>query len=179
MQPDHFEQTLDEYESQLIGYAYSFLGDVEAARDAVQDTFIRLWNQEETPTAVKAWLYTTCRNRSIDILRKEKRIVNIETEKLEAMADPTPLPDESAEGHDQYAKALGFFRHLSENQKEVIRLRFEGDLSYREISEVTGLSEGNIGFILHTGLKKLREFMNSTSSPALPTDGGSATAAAI
>ena len=48
---------------------------------------------------------------------------------------------------------------LSENQREVILLKFEQGLSYEEISEVTGLSSGNVGFLLHTGLKRLRTFL--------------------
>jgi RNA polymerase sigma-70 factor (ECF subfamily) len=56
----------------------------------------------------------------------------------------------------QVTKALD---RLSENQREVIRLKFQQGLSYKEISEVTGLSSGNVGFLLHTGLKRLRSFL--------------------
>jgi RNA polymerase sigma-70 factor (ECF subfamily) len=48
---------------------------------------------------------------------------------------------------------------LSPNQREVIRLKFQNDLSYREIAEVTRLSVTNVGFLLHTGLKNLRELL--------------------
>ena len=50
---------------------------------------------------------------------------------------------------------------LPENQQKVIRLRFHAGLAYREISESTGLSEGNVGYLLHTALGKLREQMQS------------------
>ena len=78
MEADDFEEILNAYEGQLIGYANTILGDIERAKDAVQDTFLRLWNQPTSPASVKPWLYTTCRNRCIDILRKENRIVSIE-----------------------------------------------------------------------------------------------------
>ena len=45
---------------------------------------------------------------------------------------------------------------LPANQQEVIRLKFQNDLSYREISRITKLSESNVGFLIHTGLKTLR-----------------------
>ena len=54
------------YESQLIAYAANILaGDVERARDVVQDTFLRLWQSEpgRVRDNLKAWLYTVCRNR--------------------------------------------------------------------------------------------------------------------
>ena len=48
---------------------------------------------------------------------------------------------------------------LPENQQKVIRLKFHAGMKYREISEATGLSEGNVGFLLHTALQSLRKKM--------------------
>jgi RNA polymerase sigma-70 factor (ECF subfamily) len=48
---------------------------------------------------------------------------------------------------------------LPDNQQEVIRLKVQNGLSYREISEVTGLSVSNVGFLLHKGIKTIREKM--------------------
>ena len=48
---------------------------------------------------------------------------------------------------------------LPENQQKVIRLKFYSGLKYREISEATGLSEGNVGFLLHKAIGTLRERM--------------------
>ena len=48
---------------------------------------------------------------------------------------------------------------LSANQREVIRLKFQQGMSYKEISEVTGLSSGNVGFLIHTGLKRMRSLL--------------------
>ncbi len=166
MEADDFAEILNTYEGRLIGYANTFLSDIERARDAVQDTFLKLWSQESDPASIKPWLYTTCRNRCIDILRKDRRIINIDSAELETRESPAPRPDESADQHDQHDEILSHFHKLSENQREVIRLRFEADLSYREISEVTGLGEGNVGFLLHTGLKKLREIMDPSRPPS-------------
>ena len=51
---------------------------------------------------------------------------------------------------------------LPETQQEVIRLKFQHGLSYKEISASTGLSVTNVGFILHTGIKRLRKLMSRT-----------------
>ena len=169
MEADDFEEILNAYEGQLIGYANTILGDIERAKDAVQDTFLRLWNQPTSPASVKPWLYTTCRNRCIDILRKENRIVSIDHSELETHPSSSPRPDQSAAEHDRHNEILALLPNLSKNQQEVIRLRFEADLSYREISEITGLREGNVGFLLHTGLKKLRELMEPPKSSPPPT----------
>jgi RNA polymerase sigma-70 factor (ECF subfamily) len=55
---------------------------------------------------------------------------------------------------------------LPERQREVVTLRFAGGLSYQEIAEVTKLSIGNVGFILHTALKTLRTRMSESETEA-------------
>ena len=53
---------------------------------------------------------------------------------------------------------------LSENQQEVIRLRFQNGLSYKEISHVTNLKVSNVGYLLHTAIQKIRGQMNAETS---------------
>lgn len=70
-----------------------------------------------------------------------------------------PSPAAVAEDRDAAGRILHLLEHLPENQQEVIRLKFQNGLSYREISGITGLSVTNVGFLLHTGLKTLRRKM--------------------
>ncbi len=158
---DLVKTALEEYQGALIGYAASILGDVERARDVVQDTFLRLWQQEPEKVAdgLKSWLFTVCRNRAFDILRKEKRMTHLESQELEAVAGGADDPAEAAEREESHRNVLQFLDRLPENQREVIRLKFQGDLSYKEISAITSLSVGNVGFLLHTGLRRLREML--------------------
>lgn len=157
---------LAEYEGQLIGYVAGILGDAEGARDVVQDTFIKLCKADHSKLqkGLKAWLYTVCRNRALDILRKDRRTFFVDTEILEQHREEGPDPSMVAERSEQGRNLMGLLHVLTENQQEVIRLRFQGDLSYKEISDVTGLTQGNVGFILHTGLKKLRELLGEKSA---------------
>jgi RNA polymerase sigma-70 factor (ECF subfamily) len=55
------------------------------------------------------------------------------------------------------SQVLGVLATLPENQQEVIRLKFQDGLSYREISGVTGLTVSNVGFLIHTGVKMVRQ----------------------
>ena len=60
---------------------------------------------------------------------------------------------------EQRETAGGIFRMLNglpKNQREVVYLKFQCDLSYKEISEITKLSMGNVGFLMHTALKTIR-----------------------
>ena len=66
---------LDEYEVKLTHYANRILGDVELARDVVQQTFLKLCDVNETEIGdhTAAWLYTVCRNQALDELRRRRR----------------------------------------------------------------------------------------------------------
>lgn len=160
-QDEFVRKALAEFESPLIGYAVGFLHDVERARDVVQDTFIRLYHQdiEKVRHGLKTWLFTVCRNRALDVLRKEKRIVGLEEDELARVPASRRDPAERADIQERVGQVHEALSRLSENQREVILLKFEQGLSYQEISEVTDLSTGNVGFLLHAGLKRLRTIL--------------------
>lgn len=159
-------RAVPEFESMLTGYAFNLTGDLEMARDVVQDTFIKLYEQDPARLdgpGLKAWLYTVCRNRSLDLMRRRRRLVSIEDSPVDHLADPTPSPDRQAEAQDETALVLRTLQRLPANQAEVLRLKFQNDLSYQEIAEVTGLSPSNVGFLIHTGLKRLRSLLAPTA----------------
>jgi RNA polymerase sigma-70 factor (ECF subfamily) len=155
------EHALKEYESPLIGFAIGIVRDHDRARDVVQDTFIRLYKQDvdKVKSGLKSWLFTVCRNRALDVLRKEKRTVSVDDEILQKEPSNVTSPDLSADRHERLDEVHQKMESLSENQQLVIRLKFEQGMSYQEISEQTGLSSSNVGFLLHNGLKKLREIL--------------------
>ena len=67
---------LARYEAPLLRYASRLLGDVDRARDVVQDTFLKLCREDPTRLDghLAQWLFTVCRNRALDIQRKEGRV---------------------------------------------------------------------------------------------------------
>ena len=158
---DWARQALRDHEGPLLRYAVSLTGDLEAARDAVQDTFLRLFEQE--PGAVDGrlapWLFTVCRNRVLDRFRKEHRMSPLDDEQSGNLPAPEPTPAASAEQSDHAAAVQRLLAGLPANQREVVRLKFQNQLSYEEIAAVTRLSVSNVGFLLHTALKTLRQRM--------------------
>ena len=154
------------WESDLVRYARHLVGDVERARDVVQDTFLKLCQQdrEQLDGHLTEWLFTVCRNGALDVRRKEQRMT---TMTLDAVMDTpgfAPSPDSVAEDHDDTVHILTLLAELPHNQQEVLRLKFQHSLSYREISSITGLSESNVGFLIHVGIKRLREQMQSNDT---------------
>lgn len=148
---------VEQYEAPLVLYAARLLKDLDLARDAVQETFVRLCreNPRELDGHLAEWLFRVCRTRALDFRRKEKRMAPLTAEQA-ARPAVTPAPQEAGELHEDAAAALRLLATLPDNQQEVIRLKFQHGLSYKEISRVTGLQIGNVGFLMHTGLKTLR-----------------------
>ena len=155
------ERALAEYESPLVGYAYGFVHDVERARDIVQDTFIRLCQQDvaKVKDGLKTWLFTVCRNRALDVLRKESRVTQLDESEYNAVAADDPAPDRTLDQAERLDQTMRFLSRLPQNQQTVILMKFRDGCSYQEICEATGLSSGNVGFLIHTGLKRLRELL--------------------
>lgn len=153
------EQAMRDYESSLIGYASTLLNDIESARDVVQDTFLRLCRQDpgKVEAQLKSWLFTVCRNRALDILRRDRRVEPLENIHWKKVVGPGIQPDERLDLQERLAQIGALLSHLTPNQREVIILKFQQGLSYREIHEVTKLSKSNIGFLIHSGLKRLRD----------------------
>jgi len=157
-----------QYEKPLTLYVSRILHDADLARDVVQEAFLRLCVQprEAVEPHLAEWLYTVCRNKALDVRRKEKRMTELKDETTDSWASPDPSPGAALEQADEASRAARLMEHLSDNQQEVLRLKFQHGLSYKEISRVTNLSVTNVGFLIHTGLKALRERM--TQYPARP-----------
>ena len=158
-QRDRVRSALSQYEGPLLRYAQRITGDAERARDVVQETFLRLWREDSDVIngRLPQWLYTVCRNYAFDVRRKETRMTTM----AEPMAAETPAreppPDEAAVTSDTADRVLEWLDLLPANQQEVIRLKFQNGLRYKQIAEVTGLSVTNVGFLIHKGVKTLRE----------------------
>ena len=70
-------------------------------------------------------------------------------------------PEATVIARDSADKVFRMLDQLPENQQEVVRLKFQNEMTYQEIADVTGLSVTNVGFLLHTALKRLRELLQS------------------
>jgi RNA polymerase sigma factor (sigma-70 family) len=173
MNPEQiFVEALARYERPLFAYARGITGETESARDAVQETFLRLSQQDLAVLAPRLapWLFLVCRRCALDFRRKAATHPVIHPEQEEAVAeDPTPCEQAArAEEAEQLRALVG---KLPPRQREVVQLRFEGGLSYKEMSEVLRISVSQVGVQLHHALQTLRSsWFRTTGStrPALP-----------
>ena len=156
---EKFVQTaVAEYQSPLTRYATRLLGDPDRARDIVQDTFVKLMAQ--TPATVEGhvaeWLFTVCRHRALDVLRKEGRMKRFEEGEMERVSTEDPRPTRALEAAETQDALLRMIDQLPPNQQEVLRLKFQSGFSYKEISRITALSVSHVGVLIHHAVARLR-----------------------
>lgn len=158
---EFLERTFKEQQAPLTRYATRLLGDADRARDVVQDVFLRLLRHDRAEVAGHAveWLFTVCRHRALDVLRKEGRMKRFEEGEMERVAATEARPGRAVEAAETQASVLALIEQLTPQQQEVVRLKFQNGFSYKEISRITELSVTNVGFIIHTAVARLRTAM--------------------
>jgi len=156
----------ERYEGPLVRYAARLTGDVETARDVVQDTFLRLCRAERAKVEdhVAAWLFTVCRRRCLDVAKKQSRIKTLDDGQAAACESREDDHTAAFQQRETAAEVLALLDTLSANQQEVVRLKFQNGLSYREISRITGLSVSNVGFQIHAAVKKIRQLVSQPTT---------------
>lgn len=151
-------------EGPLLCYALRLVKDQELAEDLVQDAFLRLHGQGATVREPRGWLYRTIHNLAMNHLRSSRRIVPLAVEAVEAdeggtheedVVDGQPLPDEALIRLEGVGLVHLGIQGLDARSRELVALKFQENLSYKEISSRTGLTIGHVGYLLHHALKTL------------------------
>ncbi len=155
------------YERPLCRYAFSLTGSAARAQDAVQETFLRLCEASRAKVEghEAAWLFRVCRSRVFDIERKEKPVKPLTASHTANLTAPDPA--DAAHRADAEHLLLRLMTRLPARQAEAIRLKFQQRLSYRDIARVMDVSESNVGYLIHVGIKTLRDLAQGaeTDSP--------------
>ena len=158
---DDFEKMVIEFEAPLLRYASRLLNQSRSAEDVVQMAFLKLhkaWQNGTLDQArVSSWLYRVTHNAAIDYLRKESRRGLLHRRHREEfqLTRQTTYNGSGPEVSDAAARAAEQLKRLSPKERQVVILKVYEEMSYKEISAITGHSEGNVGYILHHALKKM------------------------
>ena len=149
---------LRRFEIPLWQFATRITGDRERARDVVQETFVKFQNNGAFHNTEPAtWLFTVCRNGALNVCRKERRMHYLDEELIEAREAEQPMPFERLERQEAAGFLLRIVATLPTRQQEVLQLKFQNDLSYQQIAEITKTTANNVGVLIHTALKTLRQ----------------------
>lgn len=148
-----------EHHASLWRYAMSLAHDPDVAADAVQETFLRLCREDRAKLEPRlpAWLFTVCRSRVLDHHRRHHRMHPLEAPTEARLTADGPSPAAQAEERDSTQHLLALIATLPPAQQEVLRLKFQAGLSYREIADITEKTVNHVGVLLHQALQTLRE----------------------
>jgi RNA polymerase sigma factor (sigma-70 family) len=149
-----YNGAVDEFADAVYRFIRADLRDDDRAKDIVQDSYEKLWKHvaEIDYSVVKSWLFSTAYHTMIDIIRKEKRMTSLEE------SDESDLLTES-----QYTD-LNEILHaaldlLPEQHRSVVLLRDYEGYSYKEIGEITGLSEAQVKINIYRGRMALKNYI--------------------
>ena len=140
----------------LYRIAFHILERQDEAEDAVQETFLKLWeirDKLDDVESAKAYSIRILKNECLDRLRKAKKSVSAE----QVLAkEPISPADEQIDAKRRLEKVLGAIKSLPDSQKQVLLLRTVEGLSYGEISEKMGMSQLTLRVLLTRARGALR-----------------------
>lgn len=153
-----FEELYERYFNKLHWYANGFLNDEAAAEDIVQEVFMKLMKTADNFNAdykVSTWIYSMTANQCKNILRNEKNRQRLLDDNL-----PPSIETEQSVFIDIDSKLIKaelaeWLKQLSEKEQEIYSLRFEQELSIKEIAQIMNIPEGSVKSGIFYLLKKI------------------------
>lgn len=162
------EALLRRYSQPIYNFALRMLGDAADAEDAAQHTFVEAfeklpWAQRDAP--IRPWLYKVARNKCIDMIRRRRAlpVVSLEgTNEESGGLDPPalgPLPDDVYERAELQHLLQEAIATLPERSREVVAMRYVGDLTFTEIGLALGMPENTAKTLFQRAKSQLRAFL--------------------
>lgn len=156
---ERFDELVIRYEKPLYNFVLGHRVEAEAAADITQDAFLRAFRAldtfDETRSSFKTWLYTIAFNLVRDRGRRakvRKREIRRMAQHMES-APGDPGPEAAVAARDEAERLLS---KLEDEAREILTMKFLHDLTYKDISKVTGLGEATIRSKVHRALKRLK-----------------------
>jgi RNA polymerase sigma-70 factor, ECF subfamily len=144
---DSFNILVNKYEMMILKFIYNMLRDKEASEDICQEVFITVYNKLYTYNSsykFSNWILQIARNKSIDYIRKYKRVYEANLEDVKEQATNEMSPEQVAEFNETKALVLRFINELNDVDKQILTLRYTDDLTFLDIAEVLDMSESAV-----------------------------------
>ncbi len=151
-----YNRAVDAYADNLYRFVVKNLKDDAMAEDIIQDTFEKLWMKLEEVSAlkVKSYLFTSAYHTMIDYIRREKRNVILDSSSLYRESEG----DHYSDLGEVLERAI---QNLPEDQKAVVMLRDYEGYSYKEIAEITELTEAQVKVYIYRARVYLKAYIGS------------------
>ncbi len=160
----------DTYAPKIYAYIYRHVGNAQRAEDLTSTTFLKMLEALDrgkfARESLQAWLYRIAYNALVDEARRRKRRPTSALHEGLSMPDHT-MPDHLVGKKIEREQLLRAVEQLSDDQRNVIILRFGEGMTARQVGEVIGKSEEAVRALQRRALQNLRKIM--ASAPSTPT----------
>ena len=158
---DALEDAFAQHQGELLGTLYYLVGNLEDARDALQETFVKCWRHQDDVaevTNLKAWIFRVALNTGRDLRQTAWRRKRCALPDDEAMIESRNRgPQFHAESNEQLERLQVAIKELRTEEQEVFLLRQNGQMKYEEIAQAVGIPLGTVKTRMRLALSKLRE----------------------
>lgn len=155
---DHgaFTQIYERYAPAIFRYIYFRVGEFELAEDLQAEVFLRMLEgmhrYEDRGWPISAWLYRIAHDRTIDTMRRSIKRPHVPLEYWEGSCDGPEYAVTRQLEHEELRQTMA---DLTDEQRQVITLRFMSELSVQEVAQQLGRTEGSVKALQYRGLQSL------------------------
>ena len=157
----------EEYYDRIAYYVYVRIGDKNEAEDIASEVFLKalksIKSYEEQGVPMQAWLFKIAHNMVVDYLRKVSKIKTVSIDTIEIQGENDPA--KTAEINITMESVRKAMEKLTVDQQEIIRLRFFGGLSSREVAGTLQKTDGAVREMQRSALEKLRQLLGPNMGP--------------
>ena len=173
-----FRRLVERHQDRIFGYLMGMVKDRAAANDIFQDTFVRVIDAMRDGSYTHegkwlSWVMSIARNAAIDHMRKQKKWADVPHDPDEGRSFWETLEDDSPSANEELHRAEQrewldeHIEQLAPEQREVLLLRQETDLTFREISDLQDVSINTALGRMRYALKNLRKMMEDSDKTSL------------
>jgi RNA polymerase sigma-70 factor (ECF subfamily) len=159
---EHFEDLYSAYVHDIYRFVYYRVRNKEIAEDVTSDIFfkaLRAITSFSEGQSFRAWIYTIARNTLVDHYRKHKDVQTLDADDAPDVVDEGEDIEERQHNILLLEQVKESLKKLSDTQQEIVTMRVWDELSYKEIAEITGKTEGNCKMIFSRAVGQLREMV--------------------
>ncbi|HZQ38423.1 MAG TPA: RNA polymerase sigma factor [Dehalococcoidia bacterium] len=165
-----YEELVRRYSRRIFNFVYRMIGSYADADDVAQDVFVQVYRSlpaARTDLPFKPWLYVIARNKCLDFVKRKRPVLFADVDGpddegssiTERVPDPDPLPEELAERADLQRILHEAVLELPERYRQVVAMRYTGDLSFAEIADALNVPENTVKTHFHRAKALLRTWL--------------------
>lgn len=158
-----FAQIYERYSKAIYRYIYFRVGEADLAEDLQAEVFLRMFEglerYEDRGWPISAWLYRIAHDRTVDTIRRQRKRPQVP---LEAWGGACDGPELEIDARLDYEEINRHMRDLTDDQRQVIYMRFMADMSIQEVAHLLGRTEGAVKALQHRGLQSLARRLSAS-----------------